>query len=74
MEAWISSNNYLSTFFLDLALEKYVSKNNPRKTKTAPIHCRAESAFPKSITDPSTVKNLRVVVTRDRGKGPNSDT
>ena len=48
--------------------------NSPVKTRAAPIHCLFERAFPKMMTDPSTVKNFLVVVTREQGRGPNSET
>lgn len=46
----------------------------PAKTRTAPIHCLLERTLPKKMTEPRTVKNLRVVVMMEQGRGPNSLT
>lgn len=46
----------------------------PANTRKVPPHCLFESSLPKKMTDPSTVKNFRVVVTMEHGNGPYSLT
>lgn len=54
--------------------EKYASRNIPRKTMLAPVHCFIVKEFPNKSTDAKTVKNFLVVVINDTSRGPNSDT
>ena len=60
--------------FFGLDFPNTPSKTNPVNTKIAPSHCLSIKWFPKNITDARTVKNLRVVVINEHGKGPNSET
>ena len=43
-------------------------------TNVAPSHCLLMRVLPKMMTEPRTVKNFRVVVAIEQGKGPNSLT
>lgn len=61
-------------FWLDvfgrLALPKALSRDKPAKTRTVPVHCNVVSGCRKISTEPSIVKNLRVVVITLHVSGP----
>jgi len=51
-----------------------LSRKSPVNTMTVANHCLYRRLFPNKITEPSTVKNLRVVVMMEHGSGPKSLT
>lgn len=51
-----------------------MSAKSPANTRTAPNHWRGTKWLPNRITEHSTVKNFRVVVTTEHESGPNEDT
>lgn len=47
-----------------------MSMPSPEKTRSTPTHCRGNRVLPNMSTDPSIVKNLRVVVMMEVVRGP----
>ena len=54
-----------------ISLPYLLSMARPMKTSTAPNHCFDDIGLLKMITEPSMVKNFRVVVMIEHFSGPN---